>query len=142
MGYFFTNDDVDNISETLGLKPQEFDKGWTWRLLNKGTGQQLIFSIITDIQLEHNERGNLISVQTQHGYFELHNCTMFMLFEPDEVIFIQHDDFKLSSLIIGKQSTCSMFTNINREILNHDFSELAPPLLLSAMQLSIAESVL
>jgi hypothetical protein len=142
MVYLFTKDDVGNISETLGLKPQEFDRGWTWRLHNKETGQQLIFSIYTNIQLENNESGNLITVQTQHGYFELHNCTMFMLFEPDEVIFIQHDEVKLSSLIIGRQSTCSMFTNINREILSHDFSELDPPLLLSAMQLSIAESVL
>ena len=142
MSYIFTDIDVNKVCETLGTKPQEFERGWTWKLLNKETGQQLIFSVISDIDTGDAEKGNLVTVQTQHGYFELHNFNMFMTFEPDEIIFIFNSEDKLSSLIIGKQCTCSMFTNINRDILNHDFSELDPPLLLSAMQLSIAESVL
>jgi hypothetical protein len=65
-----------------------------------------------------------------------------MFFEPDEIIFIAHDNEFMSSLIIGKQCTCSLYSNISVKILKSDFADLHPAVLLSAMQLSIAESSL
>jgi hypothetical protein len=64
-----------------------------------------------------------------------------MIFEPEEVIFINQKDDLLSSLIIGKNCTCSLFSNINRHILNADFNTLDPSVLLAAMQLSLTESI-
>jgi hypothetical protein len=65
-----------------------------------------------------------------------------MIFEPDEVIFIQATSDKVSSLIIGKNCSCSMYANISRDVLGADFAELDPAVLLSAMQLSLTESIL
>lgn len=72
----------------------------------------------------------------------LHNCTNYLLFEPDEVIFIEAEESYISSLIIGKESTVSMFSNINRSLLRQDITELEAPLLLSAMQLSLTDAML
>jgi hypothetical protein len=58
------------------------------------------------------------------------------------VIFLQNTESKVSSLIIGKNSSCSLFSNISRDILGADFSELDPAVLLSAMQLSLTEGSL
>jgi hypothetical protein len=99
-------------------------------------------TIYNNVELGKNKKGTLLSVQTHHGYYELHDCQSFLVFEPDEVIFINANDTFVSSLIIGGRCTCSMYTNISRDILNSDFSKLDPAVLLSAMQLSLTESIL
>lgn len=136
----FTDKDINIISKTLEAEPQVSENAWSWRLHNVESRQTLVITLYNNVNFEKEDNGSLISVQSQHGYFEMHNPTGYMIFEPDEVIFLQYDNKYVSSLVIGRQCTCSMFSNIERNILNADFRELAPPLLLAAMQLSIAES--
>ncbi len=142
MSYRFTEEEIKTISGVLEAESKKFDGGWSWMLHNTESGQSLVISIYNDVNLGNNASGALISVQTQHGYFELHDVSAFLVFEPDEVIFVQADDKRVSSLIIGKLCTCSMYTNINRDILSADFASLDPAVLLSAMQLSLTEVVL
>lgn len=138
----FNNDDIEKISQTLGAEPKAYENAWTWNLVNQGYSKPLVFTIYSDIQLGDNTNGSMVSVQTIHGYYELHDIKSFMYFEPDEIIFITHNEQYLSSLIIGKQCTCSLYSNISVKILKSDFADLHPAVLLSAMQLSIAESSL
>ena len=142
MSYYFTKDDIGTISKVLGGELREYDNSWSFKLNNPETSQTLVLSIHNNIQLNKNNSGSLISVQTQHGYFEMHGCMAYMVFEPDEVIFVFYNEETLSSLIIGKQCSYSMFGNISRDILNADFSELDPAVLMAAMQLSLTESIL
>lgn len=142
MSYFFTKDDISTISKVLGGELREYENSWTCKLSNPDSSQTLVLSIHNKIQLNKNNSGSLISVQTQHGYFEMHGCMAYMVFEPDEVIFVFYNEENLSSLIVGKRCSCSMFGNISRDILNADFSELDPAVLMSAMQLSLTESIL
>jgi hypothetical protein len=142
MSYNFTKDDINTISNVLGGELREYDNSWTFKLNNTETSQTLVLSIHNRIQLNKNNAGSLISVQTQHGYFEMHGCMAYMEFEPDEVIFVFYNDDVLSSLIVGKHCSCSMFGNISRDILNADFAELDPAVLMAAMQLSLTESIL
>ena len=142
MSYYFTKDDISTISKVLGGELREYDNSWSCKLNNAETSQTLVLSIHNKIQLNKNNSGSLISVQTQHGYFEMHGCMAYMVFEPDEVIFVFYNDETLSSMIVGKRCSCSMFGNISRDILNADFSELDPAVLMAAMQLSLTESIL
>lgn len=142
MSYFFTKDDINTITGILGGEFRDYENSFSWKLENKDTSQTLVLSIHNNIQLNKDSSGSLISVQTQHGYFEMHGCMSYMVFEPDEVIFVFYTGETLSSLIVGKQCSCSMFGNISRDILNADFSELDPAVLLAAMQLSLTESIL
>ncbi len=138
----FTNGDIDSIDNILGSKAQEFEDTWTWKLHNPATNQSIVFTIYNCVEMPDKNINTIISVQTNHGYFELHHCTHFLLFEPDEVIFIEANESKISSLIIGKECTCSMYCNIARDLLRVDITELPAPLLLSVMQMSLAESFL
>ena len=142
MNFSFTDTDIESIKNILDVEPKKSESGWSWKMNNPETGEGVLCTIYNQAQLNKNDSGVLVSVQTRHGYFELHDCNSFMLFEPEEVIFLRVEDEKVSSLVIGKKSTCSMFSNISREILGADYSELDPAVLLSAMQLSLAENVL
>jgi len=142
MNFQISDSDIEKLSSTLGVEVNKSAEGWTWKMSNNANNQALICSIYNDAGLGEENKGVLISCQTKHGYFELHDCNGFMVFEPDEIIFIKSTDTHVSSITIGKESTCSMFSNIDRSILGADFSELDPAVLLSAMQLSLAEQVL
>ncbi len=142
MAFSFSSEDIRRITETLGGEPQASGDETSVRLTNPASRQSLTVSIHNDVELGKDHRGALVVAQTQHGYFELHDCTGFMVFEPDEVIFISTNGEYISSIVVGRQCTCSMFVNIRREILTTDFTRLDPRVLMSAMQLSLTEEIL
>jgi len=138
----FEQEDIRKISEILKVEPEFIGGSYILNLFNKELNQLLFLSINNDIDYENNEQSSIISVQTQYGYFELHNCTNYMLFEPDEVIFINASEEKVSCLIVSKDANCSMFSDIKRALLKTDISQLNSSVLLAAMQLSLIEKVL
>ncbi len=142
MEFRFKKEDIELVSKVFGGQLQEHENSWTWQLNNAEAMQSLFISVYNDIQLGKEVKGAMVSVQTLHGYFELHNCIGYVIFEPDEVIFVQSAGETVSCMIVGRQCTCSMFTNIRKEILKSDFNTLDPAVLLSAMQLSLTESIL
>jgi hypothetical protein len=142
MIFSFTDSDAQSISNILGIEAQKFDNSWAWSLLNKNLKQPLVLTIYSQAQIESDNQGVLVSVQTQHGYFELHGVTAYMPFEPDEIIFVRSDAEKVSSLIIGKEGNCSLFSNIHKANISADFAQLDTAVLLSAMQLSLTEAIL
>lgn len=142
MAFLFTDEDIRRIAETLGGEPQTTGDETSIWLTNPVSRQSLTVNLHNNVQLGKERMGALVVAQTQHGYFELHDCTGFMVFEPDEVIFIGSEGEYISSIVVGGQCTCSMFVNIRREILSTDFTRLDPRVLMSAMQLSLTEDIL
>jgi hypothetical protein len=142
MRFSFSEDNIKEIATTLEATVEKDKDSWTFQMHDVETRQSLVFMIYNNIDLGGDEKGSLVSVQTQHGYFEIHFCNGYMVFEPDEIIFFEAKPKTVSCLIVGRKCTCSMFSNINRSLLNADFTTLDPPVLLSAMQLSLTEDVL
>ena len=139
MAYIFTKDDYNRISGLLGSEPDVFEQCRTWNLSNPATRLNLVFSIYNNVDMAGTP-GTILSVQSHHGYYELHNCTGYIIFPPDEVIFLNSTDDSVSCLTVGKQCSCSVFSNIKKEILSRDITTLEPALLLAAMQTSITGS--
>lgn len=142
MEMIFGKAQADEISKTLGQEYSEFEGGYVWKLKNDKTKQQVVLTVYSSAGISTDKNAPLISVQTTHGYFELHSPDTFMTIEPDEVIFLKNEGDKLSSMTVGGSATCSMFSNISRSIIETDFSELDPAVLLSAMQLSLTDASL
>ncbi len=140
--FSFSAEDIHNMSAILGATPHETDGEYLFTLANQQTRQSLTLNVSNNVDMGDGTHAALVIAQTQHGYFELHSCTGFMVFEPDELIFISENNDLISGLVVGKQCTCSMFTNVRRSNLSADFTELDPRLLMSSMQLSVAEAVL
>lgn len=142
MGYFFTDSDINKISDVLHTKPDVFEGSWTWHLKNKQNNLSLVLTIYSQAQLGESTKGSLVSIQTQQGYYELHDISAYLIFEPDEAIFVQYCGDFVSCITVGGEGVCSVYSNIRKEILKKDISELDPAVLMSAMQLSLTEQAL
>ena len=59
----------------------------------------------------------------------------------EEVIFISETEEMISGLIVSKQGDCALYSNVDKKVLRTDFSELNSEKLLSAIALSITESI-
>lgn len=137
----FEKENIDEISKVFGSEPAISEKSFAWKLKNEETRQSLVLNLHNEVDFG-GAKAPLVSVQTHHGYYELHNPKAFFTFEPDEVIFIAFDKEKASCIIVGKNCACSVFSNVSRGLMGADFTKLDPPALLAAMQLSLAETLL
>ncbi len=136
-----TEQTINSITKFLETQAEVSENSWCWKLFNPETKNFLFLTIYQNVPL-NNTYINLASVQTNFGYFELHNFTKIVFVEPNEIAFIQHDKSKLNCLIVGKNCTCSLYSNINREIIKYNLSELNSALLLSALQLALFEDTI
>jgi hypothetical protein len=59
-----------------------------------------------------------------------------------EVTFIGESNGKLSGLTIEREGGCSLYANVDRNILSGDFTKLGPEVMLSGIALSLTESIL
>ncbi len=142
MSYSFTDSEIQSIAATLGTEPKQLESSWYFQLSNPQTKQSLALSIHNNVQLGAEANGSIVTAQTQHGYFEIHDCTGFVVVEPDEVIFVSAQNGLVSSLVTGRSCTCSLFANIRADIITSDFAKLDASVLMAAMQLSLTESIL
>lgn len=142
MSYRFTEADYSAISAILGVEGTVEATGCQWQMVNNDTRQAQIVTLMNDISYPNGSQGSAVIVQTKHGYFELHECSGYITFEPDEVIFVTERAEYISGMVLGKQCICSMFAPIQKDALHANFGELHPSLIMSAMQLSLAEQVL
>lgn len=141
MPFYLSEEDIKKIDLMLGAVHQDFEDAHTWTLKSPDNSKPLVFTIYNNVGLG-NAEGTLVSVQTRHGYYELHGITSVMYFEPDEIILIKDDFEHLSCLIIGSGCTCSLYSNISKGLLKSDITELHPAVILAAMQLSITDTII
>lgn len=131
----FTRDQIDQIARTLDARTESVGNDATLTVLGSGGTPSVVLA------LAGVESGatTVLSAQTVHGYFELHDVERYVVVEPDEVIFVAEDGERVSGLVVGSSGACSLFANVRRSTLGADPTELEPALLLAAMQLGLAE---
>ncbi len=108
------------------------------QLRNQKDGSKIHIDIIPD---SPEEDLLLISVYTNNCHLQLQACSRIIISKMlEEVIFISEAGDKISGLIISRQGDCSLYSNVNKKVLNSDFAELNSEKLLSAVALSVTES--
>lgn len=138
-----TQHDIVTIGGVLGTAEQLGEQTWFWNIRDAATGRVLALTISLGVDLgTGTTNGTLVSAQTHQGYLELHDVTAFLCIEPDEVMFITKRDDAFSSLVVGTSCTCSLYANIRASLLKQDLTEVDPSVLMAAMQLSLADSLL
>lgn len=127
----------------LGVEPERKDDGvWLWKIVDTDTKQMLFLSLFLGVQSANSKKSNIVSIQNANGYFELHDFKLLVPIEPNEIAFVSYDTSKVSCMVVSKNCACSLYSNIDRSILNTNISELDNALLLSAMQLALIEETL
>ena len=102
----------------------------------------LILSIFTKISVDiiKDKTSVLISVYTENAHLQLQNCDYFIISEMlTEAIFVSETETTVSGLIISKAGDCSLYSNVSKELLKADYSQLESEKLISAIALSLTE---
>lgn len=142
MAFQFSEEDFKSIEQVLSSEFRQTEQCRRMVLDNIEENRKLSLEIYPDIPIGH-KTGNLISIYTASSHLQLHFCSGYVASSMlGEVTFIAECGHKLSGLIIEKGAGCSLFANVDAELLSGDFTQLGPEVMLSGIALSLAETVL
>lgn len=142
MSFKFTKEKFKEIEEVLDTKFVKRGEQYRAVLLNTEMGRKLTIEIYPDIQIG-KKTGNLVSIFTPYTHSQLHFCNGFVASDVlEEVTFFAEFKGHLSGIIVERQAGCSIFTNVDSELLSGDFTKLAPEVMLSGIALSLTEPLL
>lgn len=142
MSFEFKEEDIKKIAQVLGVKPKHQGNHYRFEIDNQKLKRTVSLEIFPNIRIG-KRKGNLISVYTQNAHLQLHFCSGYVVSDLlGEVTFISEQKEKLSGLIIEKEGGCSLYANVERELLSGDFTKLGPEVMLSGIALSLTETIL
>jgi hypothetical protein len=140
--FVFTQEEIKNISSVLGVEPVQRVDHYRFVLENTKDKRRLSLEIYPDVPIG-DKKGNLISIYTHNTHVQLHFCTGYVPSESlGEVIFISEYKGRISGIIVEKEAGCSVYSNVEADILSGDFTQLAPEIMMSGIALSVAEHLL
>jgi len=142
MNFVFKLNDFKKIAQVLEIKPRRIGNSMRFEIENIEQRRKLAVEIYSNINIG-SRKGNLISVYTQTAHLQLHFCTGYVASKMlGEITFIGESDGKLSGLTIEREGGCSLYANVDRNILSGDFTKLGPEVMLSGIALSLTETIL
>jgi hypothetical protein len=142
MAFIFKDSDIKKLSKTLGVPAKHKGNNYRFELAGRAPARKLTLEIYPNLVIG-KRRGNLVSVYTPNSHLQLHFCSGFVISEMlNEVTFIGENGGKLSGLIIEKEGGCSLYANVDSEILSGDFTRMGPEIMLSGIALSLTEMIL
>jgi hypothetical protein len=142
MVHQFTKENIDAIAAVLQTVPKPIgDDVYRFEVVNEDENRKLALEIHLGLKA-NNERLNMVSVYAQNTFLQLHNCTAFIASDMlQQVTFFGRRDNRTSGLIVEATAGCSLYANVGEAILNSDFTKLPEDLMMSAIALSLTESV-
>jgi len=142
MAFGFTDRDFKKLGAVLGVPAKLKGTNVRFEVGRKAGQRPLTLEIYPNISIG-KRRGTLISVYTPSSHLQLHFCTGYIISDMlNEITFVGEENGKLSGIIIEKEGGCSLYANVDREILSGDFTQLGPEVMLSGIALSLTESIL
>jgi hypothetical protein len=138
----FRQRDIKKLAHVLQSEPKFIGQSVRFEIENKKQQRKLAMEIYSNIEIG-NRKGNLISVYTSTAHLQLHFCTGYVISKMlGEITFVGESDGKLSGLTIEREGGCSLYANVDRDILSGDFTKLGPEVMLSGIALSLTETIL
>jgi hypothetical protein len=142
MGFEFKESDIRKIAQVLGAVRKHRGSNYRLEVENKTVNRKLSLEVYPNIHIGRR-RGNLISVYTPTAHLQLHFCTGYVVSKLlGEITFVAEAQGKLSGLTVEREGGCSLYANVDREILSGDFTTLGPEVMLSGIALSLTENIL
>ncbi|MBI2619912.1 MAG: hypothetical protein HYW57_07500 [Ignavibacteriales bacterium] len=142
MSFELKESDIRKIAGVLGVEPTVNGRAVRYELENRDQGRKLALEIYNGIAIG-KRKGTLVSVYTPTAHLQLHFCTGYVISEMlGELTFVGEAGGKLSGLTVEREGGCSLYANVDREILSGDFTTLGPEVMMSGIALSLTEEVL
>jgi hypothetical protein len=142
MNFEFTNEEFEKIGAILEEEPKFISNMYRYEIRKDDPVRRISLEIYPKLMIGNRE-GSLVSVYTVNSHLQLHFCTGYVASEIlGEVTFFSECGNKVSGLILEKEGGCSLFSNVDKEVLSGDFTKLAPEVMLSSIALSLMETTL
>jgi len=142
MAFEFKEKDIAKLTKVLQTKPKAAGHCVRFEIENKEQRRKLAVEIYSHIDIGRR-KGNLVSVYSPTAHLQLHFCTGYVVSEMlGEITFVGESDGKLSGLTVEREGGCSLYANVDRDILSGDFTKLGPEVMLSGIALSLTETIL
>lgn len=142
MNFEFTNEEFEKIGAILEVEPKFISNMYRYEIRKDDPVRRISLEIYPKLMIGNRE-GSLVSVYTVNSHLQLHFCTGYVASEIlGEVTFFSECGNKVSGLILEKEGGCSLFSNVDKEVLSGDFTKLAPEVMLSSIALSLMETTL
>ena len=126
------------------LKAAEVDKQggkYYLKVADSASRRSLSLEIYPDTTLG-SEKGAMVVVYTPTSHLQLHNVSGFVTSEElGEVTFVGESGGRLSGLVVERVAACSLYANVNRQLISGDFTKLGVEVMLSGVALSLAEEL-
>ena len=137
----FTKENIESIGEILNAKPKPLgDDVFRFEVVNKEAGNKLALEIHLGLEVD-NERMNMVSVYSGSTFLQLHNCTAFIASDIlKQITFFGKNGNNTTGLIVEESAGCSIYANVNEEILKGDFTKLPEDLMMCGVAMSLTDT--
>lgn len=138
----FKPSDIRKLEKLFGVPVKPMGQNYRFEIAMDDQERKLSLEIYPNTRIG-SRKGDLISVWTVNGHLQLHHCSGYVVSELlGEVTFVGEQAGKLSGLIVERQGGCSLFANVDRELVSGDFTRLGPEVMLSGIALSLTDTIL
>ncbi|MCG8374764.1 MAG: hypothetical protein MI700_14570, partial [Balneolales bacterium] len=134
----FTKENIETIGKVLGATPKPLGED-VFRIEVRNDEENARLALEIHLGLEANgEPMNMVSVYSHNTFLQLHNCTAFVASEMlQQVTFFGKSGSKTSGLIVEKAAGCSLYANVDENIISGDFTSLPEDLMMCGIALSL-----
>ncbi len=144
MKRIFTPENIEKISECLNAaEVNKLTDHYRLIIENKPENRRISVDLYPIAELGSKVKGPMVAVYTPESHLQLHNCSGFVISnELGEVTFVAEAGDKISGIVVEVGAACSLYANVDRQLISSDFSNLGVEVVLSGVALSLAESIL
>jgi len=136
----FSIENMDTVVEVLGAKIKKV--GNMVRLEIEATGGAS--KVAVEFYFNLDVRGipmNVVSVYSHNSFLQLHNCNGFIASEIlNQVTFFGRSSDTITGLIIDREASCTLYSNVSEELLKGDFTSLPTEVMMCSIALSLTDT--
>ena len=145
MPFSFSDADIERIETILGVTAKKDDSMARFELSDEDSGRRITLEIhrkVSSPGLTESDFTNLVSVYAPASFLQLQGCTGFKGSEDlGEILFVARSGDTANGLVVERHAGCSLYANVDTNLLSTDFTQLAPELIMSSVALSITEDL-
>lgn len=137
----FTQENLKAIASILGSDPVPLGEDvYRFEIRNEEQSRRIALEIHLGLMVG-DRRMNMVSVYAQNTFLQLHNCTAFVASEVlNQVTFFGRNGDMTSGLIVEREAGCSLYANVDKQVLTGDFTRLPEDMMMCGVALSLTES--
>lgn len=146
MEFAFTDEVIERIADVLGVEAKREGQLVRFVLNDPESGRSLSLEIRENVSIPEgvasSQFPNLVSIYATNSFLQIQGCTTYLASkELGEVIFFAKRAGITNGLVVEREAGCSLYANVDDELLNTDFMQLPPELVMSSVALSMSDSL-